>query len=299
MPRPIPYLFCRYMLEIGDESLNEDAQFVSLSELQGQYFAHGPTAQRERRFDSVVMRPRRFEVDGDIILSWSIGQKINQRVAAEYDEEQDQLYLIGQDDSSLRYADFVAVPRLGVLAVDDRSGDYRLGGKSAIRRFQSVYRNLEDGRADIELNTLKEDVDRALENWELTEFTFVARPYNPHPPGDLSEALSEQFKADGIGLYRASAKPAEGRRMQPKDDGHIAAARELADAGYGQYSVAGYTGDGHRAKIKQPRFEEEVQKNMKRQEEPRELRVYIELEEELDERLFYLVGQVLINFYGR
>ena len=297
MIKRLPFLFCRYDFSIEQEILDATSQFNSLSELQGTYYAHGPKAEREGIFDSAVMRPRKFEINGHTIISWSIGQRINVRISVEYDEIGDQLNLTHEPDSGVRYTDFVAVPGLRDVAVDDRVSDIHFGGRAAMRRFQSVYRQSNDAaEAYFEQKTSKQDVNRALDDWELTEFSFVIRPYNPHPVGDLSKKLSEQLAKDGIGRYTAKAKPAGGREMKPSQEGHLAAAREMADAGYGQFSVSGVTDDGHEAMIKKPRFHDEVRQNQKRQTEPRELRVYIRSEDETDEQVFKLAGIALINF---
>jgi hypothetical protein len=80
------------------------------------------------------------------------------------------------------------------------------------------------------------------------------------------------------------------------EDGHIAAAVELADAGYGQWAVKGVTTDGHEAKIAQPKFEEQVEKNQRRQAQPRELKISIEGEDA--QEIATEVVRALVTFYG-
>lgn len=298
MPRPVPFFFCRYQFLVEEEILDTNGQFQALSDLQGQYFAHGLKAEREGLFDSVVMRPRSVEIDGGGVIFWSVGQKIGTRLAVEYDPDRDELTPLTIDDPSVRYSDFVVIPDLGVLAVDDRSGDNHLGGKAAINRFRSIFRNIDGGAINIELTTTPNDVARALKNWELTEFSFVARPINPHPRSVLSKMLSDEFEKDGIGRYSARARPRPGGQMRPSEDGHIASAIALSEEGYGQYAIKGVTDDGHEAHIKKPVFEAEVQKNQLRQSQPRELRVLIQTEREGEDELFSKVAKALVNFYA-
>ena len=298
MARRIPYLFCRYELLVDEERLNVRGQLEALTELQGMYFAHGPKAEREERLDSVLMRPRQFKIEGARVLSWSVGQRLDLRVAAEYDNVSDKLTFRTHNDMSVRYADFVAVPDLGALAVDDRAGPVYLGGKAAIRRFQSIFRNVEGGEACVYHSTSKEDVDHALEVWNLQELSFLVRPYNPHPVGDLSRRLSEQLEADGIGRYAAKAKPVGAHPMKPSPDGHLEAAIEMADAGYGQFAIKGVTTDGHEATIKKQRFSDQAEKNRKQQDEQRELRIHISVDDEADEELPQLVAKAMVEFYG-
>ncbi len=278
--------------------LDRHGQLQALTELQGQYFAHGPTAEAEGRLDSVVMRPREFKAGQNFALSWSVGQKIGYRSKVDYDPKKDEVLINMVDDPSLRYADFISIPRLGVMAVDDRVGENHMGGKAAINRFRSIFRNIEGGAVNVELTTTPQDVAKAMKQWELTEFSFVVRPYNPHPPGELSKMLSDQFEKDGIGRYTAKARPRPGKRMKAAPDGHIASVVELADAGYGQYAVRGIVPEGHEAQIKRPPFEAAATKNQKRQAEPRELRVMVAPPEEKDEKLFEEVAKTLVRFYG-
>jgi hypothetical protein len=298
MTRPIPFYFCRYEFKIGDEVLDYQGQLQALSELQGQYFQHERSRKGERFLDSVVMRPRSTDVDGVKAIAWSVGKKIGQRLTVEYDEEADRMQFATIDDTGIHYTDFVAIPSLGVMAVDDRTGSPHLGGKPAIGRFRSIFRHIEFGDVKVELTTTSADVDKALKTWGLQEFAFVVRPYNPHPPGDLSRRLSEQFVKDNIGTLRGKARPFEGQTMRPADDGQIAAVRELADDGYGQYAVKGVTADGHVAQIKQPQFDEQREKNRKRQAQPRELRVIIEHDGDGEDIIVENIINALRNFYG-
>ncbi len=71
--------------------------------------------------------------------------------------------------------------------------------------------------------------------------------------------------------------------MRPSEDGPIAAVRELADDGYGQYAFKGVTPDGHSAQIKAPKFDESKAKNQERQAQPRELRIVIETDVDVDD----------------
>jgi hypothetical protein len=296
MARAIPFFFCRYQFLVDDEPLDIRGQANALKELQGRFFAHGPTAERESHLDSVVMRPRQLKVDGEVALMWSVGRRIGPRLTVGYDPDEDELTRDTVVDEGVNYSDFVAVPRLGVLAVDDRAGAPHLGGKAAINRFRSIFRNIPGGDVAITLTTRPQDVERALAQWSLTEFSFVVRPYNPHPPGDLSKRLSEQLEKDGIGRYTAKAQPVAGRAMHAAEDGHIASVVELSEAGYGQFAVKGVTGEGHVAQIKRPKFEDERTKNQQRQLEPRELRVIVTVEGD-DVAAAKIIVKSLVNFY--
>jgi hypothetical protein len=185
--KPIPFLFYRYELLVDEEPLNTKAQLMSLKELQGQFYPHGPTAERAGLFDSVVMRPRSFTLEHRTILTWSVGQTIGKRNTVKYNNRLDDLDRERVDDGSLRYADFVAVPDLGVMAVDDRVGDEYLGGAQAAHRFRSIFRQLDGADASVVPAAEYADIQKALETWTVTSFAFTVRPFNPHSPSDIAK----------------------------------------------------------------------------------------------------------------
>jgi hypothetical protein len=270
-----------------------------LSELQGRPVAHGEKAENDGNYNTLLMRPKRLSVARREALTWSVGVMVKQRLRAKYDQTRDRIDMELIDDGSIRYSDFVAIPSLSVLAVDDRSGDLHLGGKAAINRFRSVIRSQDDADTSVEFEATPDEVRRALRDWSLTRVKFTLQPNNPRPVARLSQALSDQFKRDGIGKLTGSVQPAEGTQMRMHREGFIAAAAGLADAGYGQLSVAGHTEDGLDAEIKKPRFDPDVVKNERIQEKPRELRVFIEADDLNDEQVYETVARALIRFHRR
>jgi hypothetical protein len=292
-----PFLFCRYSLTVGEEQLSKTGQFNLLSELQGQYTAHGATAEEAKNYDTLVMRPRKFQVDKEDAFFWSVGVQIQQRLRAKYDKAKDRIDLELINDGSVRFNDFVAVPSLSVLAVDDRGGELHLGGKHAINRFRSVVRSHEEADVSVVSDVTPDEVRKALTDWSLTRFKFTLQPNNPRPVSRLSEALSEQFKKDGIGKLTGTAQPVEGSHMHMDDQGFIAAATGLVEAGYGQIAVAGHTKDGLEAEIKKPRFDPDVEKNEKIQEKPRELRVFVDDEDMNEDEVARTAARALMKFH--
>ena len=292
------FLFCRYSLAVNDEVLDPNGQLSLLQERQGQYVAHGPTAEREGHLDTLIMRPKRGKLNGYQILTWSVGQRIDYRVKAIYDAEADDIELKASKDGGVRFTDFVSVPSLGVLAVDDRGGELHLGGKAAINRFRSVIRQSDGADADVMFQATPDEVNRALSRWNLTKFKFTIQPNNPRPVSRLSRQLSDQFRIDGIGKFTGTAEPEPDRTMKKGDGGFIDATSGLVNAGYGQMAVEGKTEDGLEAEIKKPRFDRDIEKNEKIQQKPRELRVYVEDEEQTDSEILSTAAEALLKFYG-
>lgn len=293
-----PFLFCRYTITVNDEKLDPAAQFNFVSELQGQPKAHGPTAEEEKNFDTLLMRPSKFKADGHQAYFWSVGVTIQQRLRAKYDRKSDQIELELINDGSVRFNDFVVVPSMSVLAVDDRGGEMHLGGKPAILRFRSIIRSVKGADANVVFDATPAEVHKALREWSLTRFKFTIQPNNPRPVTKLAEALSDQFKRDGIGKLTGIVQPAEGARMHMHQQGFIAAAAGLVEAGYGQMSVSGRMKDGLDAEIKKPRFDADVVKNEKIQEKPRELRVFVEDEGLKEAQVNQTAARALIKFHG-
>ena len=297
MARARPYIFCRYSFVINEEILDAHGQYSALQELQGKLYAHGPTAEREGRYDTLIMRPHMFKVDGEQAISWSIGRRTDLRVGYQYDEANDQLEFVTIEDETVQYSDCVAIPRLGAMAVDARTAETHLGAKHAINRFRSVFRNISNGAVNIEFTTTAAQFARALNDWELKEVTFKIRPYNPLSSSDLSKQTSEAMKREGIATLRSVARPAPGGAEMRPVDGPIASAVALSNDGYGQVGVKGVTADGNLAQILRPHFEAEREKNKKIQAAPRELRMFIETDGDTDDESFKNVARALLTFY--
>jgi hypothetical protein len=293
-----PFLFCRYAILVSDEQLSSTAQSKLLAELQGQPVAHGEKAAEEKNYDTLLMRPKHLKVEGHDVHFWSVGVMVKERLRATYDRAKDQIDLELVKDGSVRYNDFIAVPSIKAMAVDDRGGELHLGGKHAINRFRSVIRKNEDADALVEFQAKPEDVRRALRDWSLTRVTFTLQPNNPRPVNRLAQALSEQFKRDGIGKLVGRVQPAEGVQMRMHKEGFIAAASGLVDAGYGQMSVAGHTKEGLDAEIKKPPFDPDVTKNERIQEKPREMRILVDDVGLKEDEINRMAAQALVKFHG-
>jgi hypothetical protein len=292
-----PFLFCRYSIENNGEVVRPEHQFTFLQEMQGQKAPHGRSARESGHFTTLLMRPRQLEVDGFEVLTWSAGFEAAGLMAANYDPAKDDITLASLARQNVRYADFVAVPSLGVFAVDDRVNDILIGGKAAINRLKTVVSWHSDAELVVASEATPEEVKKALSTWELTQFRFTIRPNNPRPVSRLAEELSEQMKADGIGKLTGVAKPSDTGNMKMADEGFIRSASDLVDAGYGQSAIAGITEDGLRAEIKKPPFSEDRQKNEQLQAKDRELRVFVDAIDMGDDEIHRTAARSLIQFY--
>lgn len=292
-----PFLFCRYQITFDNEILEPDNQFTVLQELQGKRVPHGRIALETGIRNTLLMRPRLIEVEGYDVITWSAGFETKTTVTAKYDPNNDEIDLEAINFDSVRYADFVAVPILGVMAVDDRVNDINLGGRAAINRLKSIIRSEDGGELDVTLEASPAEVRKALESWQLTQFKFTIRPNNPRPVSRLGERLSEQMKEDGIGQLTATARPTDIKPMRMSDDGLIKAATDLIEAGYGQSAFSGITEEGLAAEIKKPRFHMDRERNERAQERPRELRVFVDATDMQEDEIMKTAAYSLIQFH--
>ncbi|MGE3246976.1 MAG: hypothetical protein AB7F96_04380 [Beijerinckiaceae bacterium] len=291
------FLFCRYILTIGDEVVAPEHHLTLFQELQGQNVVHGRSTGAGDVANTLLMRPREHMVEGAQIITMSVGYQTGGSLQAKYDARHDEIShtIVGQD--GVRYSDFVIVPSLGVMAIDDRASDVMLGGRPAINRLKSVIRSKDDGDISVVAQASPDEVRKALTDWSLTSFNFTVRPNNPRPVSRLAEDLSEQLKKDGIGQLRAIARPA-GREMRMSPEGLMVRAADLSDAGYGQYSLTGITPSGLEAQIKKPTFSQDRERNERAQDKPRELRVFVDTDGLQEDQILLSAGRALIEFYS-
>jgi hypothetical protein len=294
-----PYLLYRYELSVDDERLEPAAQIVALRELQGQFFPSGPKAEADNNFDSVLMRPRTFKMDDDEtqVFTWSVGATILARVKVTYDKSKDDLNRkLLVDKESLRYSDFVAIPALGIFAVDDRSGEEYLGGSVGAHRFRAIFRTQEDADATITPAADPKDFERALKRWKITNFSFTIKPVNPHAPSVLAKRLDEELRKRNVKREHGEWQAAEGTGIKPDDD--MQAILDLTEAGYGQIAIKGPTAGGQRAEIKKSQFFEDKDKNLKSLEKPKQMRILVETDGLSERKVQKAIASVIIDIYG-
>lgn len=296
MPRPMPFLFCRYQMLVDEEMLEAAAQLEALVSVRGQSFAHGAKAEREGVFDTLLMRPRSIEIGAETVLTWSMGHRPGSRRKSSYDADTDELSSAVERDDHTRWTNFVAVPRLGAVAVDDRLSDEHMGALAAISRLRSVFQNVDGGAFQAQL-LAPGDVNAVLGELSLTEYSYTVRRYNPHAPSDLARRTSEAMAAEGIGMQRGLVRPAAGEVMHA-GEGLIQGTSDLAEAGYGVRGFKGRTAAGHEAQVPKPNFNMERMRNIKQQAKQQRLRVFFE-REAADHDVIPGVVAELVRFYDR
>jgi hypothetical protein len=295
MSRPTPYVFCRYTIHVDDDLLDATATLQALNEVQGQFLPHGHKAASKGINSIVVMQPRRIEIDEQEIVTWKIGHRPGHRTITDYDATGQQISYQVENDRHIIYTDIVAVPSLGVMAVNDRVSTMHMGAKPALSRTRSALRQVPGG-AFAYWFLQPGDVDAILQDMALEEYSYTIRRINPTPPSVLAAALDETMAQEGIGIQRGVAKPMPGETMQ-SGNGFIAASSDFVDAGYGVFGFKGTTGGGHEAQIRKPAFSLDKKENLKQQQRETPLRVFIESNGNEDDHLASIVSE-LVRFYA-
>jgi hypothetical protein len=259
---------------VDEELLDETGQLEALQSIKGQSFAHGPKAEREGTLDILLMQPRTLDVDGEAVITWSMGHRPGTRRKIEYDSDTDEISSSIERDNHTITTRFIALPRLGVVAVDDRLSAEYMGAQAAISRLRSAFQHVDGGAFQAQL-LAPGDVDSVLGELSLTEYSYTVRRYNPHPPSDLARRTSEAMAAEGIGTQRGVVRPMPGEKMHA-GDGLIQGTSDLAEAGYGVRGFRGRTAAGNEAQVAKPSFDMDRTKNLKAQGKQQRLRVFFE-----------------------
>lgn len=134
MTRPTPYVFCRYAIQIDDDLLDAVATVQALNEVQGRFLPHGRKAEQEGNNSIVVMQPSTDNIQGEDVVTWKIGYRAGSRTVTDYDVDGRQLTHQVENDRHIIHTDIVAIPRLGVMAVNDRTNSMHMGAKPALSR---------------------------------------------------------------------------------------------------------------------------------------------------------------------
>lgn len=297
MARPTPYLFCRYLITENETGITSDDEWRMLEEVRGRPIAYRVREPNESDMDTFLMRPRAKIVSSYKVHTWEIAQDVKFRERMRYDRRTDEVAEEMVETDEIRMTKFIAIPRLGVFAVEDALSERSLGAKSAVARFRSILEQLIDD-VDVTVNFAgtPQDAQRALDTWKLEQFSFTVRPFNP-TVRKLGEKIHELMTSDHVGMLRAVATPIDGEDMRDSHEGIISEAKGLTEAGYGQYGAIGTTPDGLRASLSKPTFSMDKNKNIKAQAQARTLKVYIPKGDSAEEDEHGIV-KALLDLYG-
>ncbi len=291
----VSLLLCRYSFDTERGALSAREQFDLLTRLRDappvSYRKAEPTPDD---FDTYLMRPDMKNLESCNALALDVVRDVRFRQVTKTDRATQTVSANFEPTNEAELAHVVMIPSLGGLAVHDAVGDGHINGASAIRRFQTIVATIDGVIMNVTVAGTAQDLQKAVGTWDLDQFSFQARPFNPHPsnPGQL---LSDLLSRDDVGEFRGIAVPKKGSHIHPADTGLVKEAIGLAEKGYGTYGVRGRTESGAEAIVKKQPFSHDRQTNLDRQKGPQQLRVYIEGDSSTD--LDIKTAQVLIEFF--
>lgn len=281
----VSLILCRYQFDEDGNPTAWREQFRVFDQLKdARPIAYRKSDPGPDEYDTYLMLPKQKEIFGYYCITLDVvkdvrfrqivkADRINQTLSAEF---------VGTEEVVKTHV--VIVPELGALAVEDGSGDGSLSGQSGASRLQAIVQATKKYTMKISPAGTPQDLARAISTWSLDEFSFQARPFNPHPanPGEM---LSEMLAKDEIGEFRGVAVPRDGRHIHPKANGIVKEAIGLAEHGYATYGARGETPSGAEAVVKKQPFSYDRDKNLERLRGPQQLRIYINAEKEEDREL--------------
>lgn len=297
MARPINYLFCRYFIEIEDTPLDATGEFSLVSENQGQEVVHG----REKNGvqpQTLCTEPVRFEVEGVRAHSFEAGFKPGIRIRQEYNPDTRKKQRRIERDTHTKFGHLVTIPSLNAMAIRDRTSEDTIGAYQTIGVLRSLVGGISDGSGQISLHHATEaDVERALTTWNVSEYSYTARPLNP-TGGDLAKMRSAMYEKENVFQENGKVRAAPGQSLV-KADGTLGQTYDLYQGGYAQIGFKGHTPEGHAASIPKQDFSQDKQKNLNvRENRPRYLRISFEREAAEDDKTLD-VATALMRFYGQ
>lgn len=250
----VNYVFYRYRLFSGEERLDAEEQFDTLTAnvaIEVAYRRLDPTDQdRDTSFievDRTTISPDNDD-SGYTVLYFKVARHLTSRWCTGYDEVSDRTEKKQVPTDEWQACQIVCIPAINILAAADRASADYLSAKSALSRFKAIIEQINSHCFSYELAGREQDVMEALQRWSLDRFTFDFRPYNPTVQ-DLGQKLHELANTNRVQVA-GNAKPL--RRdgyIEHAEQGFIGEVLGLSSRGYGNYGFSGETEEGYKATI--------------------------------------------------
>ncbi|MBR0551797.1 hypothetical protein [Stakelama marina] len=138
-----PYLFCRYQIEADGQILDESGQLSFLAENQGQRMEH-PTRGERPNANALLMEVDPFEADGLNAVEFYIGYQPGYRTKSGYDSRKQKRTTNVVPDDHIKSAHIIAVPTLGCMAIEDRTGEHNIPQRVAAKALGSIAKSVFD-----------------------------------------------------------------------------------------------------------------------------------------------------------
>lgn len=237
---------------------------------------------------------RNFVIDPDVIFIaqklcaiMDIGYLLDGRLKTEYDRTNNKLSVKWERSTDVRHSRAIFLLDDDIVAFRDGSGD-RLTADSAVARFRAILEFHTECEFEYDRTASSADIKKALNRLKVTEFSFDARPFNPHPskPGDILDKLLQNAN---VGKLRGVAKSASDEGLSVSDDGLIDEVTGMADKNYANFGMKGETKTGSTVSYKKQRLTGDKQKDREHAEQARNLRVSVPSDDEETSEEEYVV----------
>ena len=294
--RTSKYAIFRYwFLDDDGKSLKHNGQLEVLEELRGQKAPYRARDPQPDDFKNFIFDVEEKEINGYKYISFGIGYIVEFRVERRLNRDTEKVEVAMVESDDLRSTRAVLVPRFGVSAFKDGSGD-QVSATGGAGRTSAIVAMYTEGAAEFEETASQQDVDQAMERLRLVEMTFDVRPFNPHPsvPGDM---LHELLQKANVGKMSAKTTPHPGGGLTTDEEGIVSEARGMSAKGYGHFGIKAETEAGAQVSYKKPPLRGEVDKDLTAEEKPKLLRIAVE-KSEVDEEEETAIVEAMIEIFG-
>lgn len=280
-----PFVFYTYRFYSSENSslLAYEHHFSLLSDVHKKPVSyHG----EELSTKLVILKDR--NIGNRQVLSSFITRQIHTHKVSFYDESRDIFEERVESTTHFPKSQIIIIPALGKMAVSDKTGEKNIDAKSTMLRLKAIISSVGFHEMKYEYAGTLQDVKQALDNWEISEFNFDARPFNPHPR-PIGKKLSELLKENEVKI-KGSLKGKESEPIKNTDKGMVAEVVGLAEGGYANIGAKGKTDQGFLASIAKNKLEDEANT-------PRKLRVYIPERADVEDMIMDIV-RIMEQLYG-
>lgn len=246
-----PYVFYRFLIAKTNNGKQITSKEFSdmLYDNTGIEVAYRKSNPTPADYDTSWIETENFKLpdSGRDFFTCQIARHLTERKSKQYNKQSDSLYYTHIPTDEYSSCKAIFIPSIGIAAFSDQSGGDSLSAQSGASRFAAIIKKLTTYHCTISLAATTFDLEIALSNWKLENFSFTARPFNPsiRKPGDLLHDLLQGDNAQIVG----HAKPNKEGPLTPSENGIIQEITGLARYGYAEYGATGQTPSGLTARI--------------------------------------------------
>ena len=193
--------------------------------------------------DAVIMHLRPYRSD----FTGLVGRHATEREINRYNEVEDEVFIIRDEDDDYPHTPFICFPRLNAIAVIHGS---QITSNSAIARIHQIILSRTKVFATFEALREPSDLRKAVRRFNVTEVNFEILPVNPHT-GRLGKFLDKSRARDHIAKIVGRAEATEAKPLV-LDGGFLSAVQQLQQSGHAKVGFKGRTSRGTIVSVAKP-----------------------------------------------